>query len=195
MPSILDTLSGHLDDNALRQISSRLGADQGATSKAIAAAVPLLLGALAHNTTQGDGAQRLNDALARDHDGSVLNDVGGTLQNAPLSGGEAILGHVLGDRRDVAEQAVARSSGLDASKAGPLLATLAPLVLGALGRVRQERGLDANGLAGLLGGEREALTTSAPGVMGAVSRLLDRNKDGSVIDDVGGMLGSLFGKR
>ncbi len=195
MPSILDTLSAHLDDNALRQISSRLGTDQGATSRAIAAAVPLLLGALAHNAAQGDGAQRLNEAIARDHDGSVLNDVPGALQTAPLSGGEAILGHVLGDRRDLAEQAVARSSGLDLAKAGPLLATLAPLVLGALGRVRRDRGLDANGLAGLLGGEREALATSAPGAMGAVSRLLDRNQDGSVLDDVGGLLGSLFGKR
>jgi len=95
----------------------------------------------------------------------------------------------------LAEQAVARSSGLDPAKAGSLLATLAPLVLGAVGRVRQDRGLDANGLAGLLGGERDALTASAPGMMGIVSRLLDRNQDGSVLDDVGGMLGSLFGKR
>jgi len=142
MPSILDTLSAHLDDKALQQISGRIGADQGATSKAIAAAVPLLLGALARNASQGDGAQRLHDA-----------------------------------------------------KAGSLLATLAPLVLGAVGRVRQDRGLDANGLAGLLGGERDALTASAPGMMGIVSRLLDRNQDGSVLDDVGGMLGSLFGKR
>jgi hypothetical protein len=195
MPSILDTLSAHLDDNALRQISSRLGTDQGATSKAIAAAVPLLLGALAQNASQGDGAQRLNEAIAKDHDGSVLNDVPGTLQSAPLSGGEAILGHVLGDRRGLAEQALARSSGLDPAKAGSLLAALAPLVLGALGRVRRDRGLDADGLAGLLGGEREALDTSAPGVMGVVSRLLDRNQDGSVLDDVGGLLGSLFGKR
>jgi hypothetical protein len=195
MPSILDTLSAHLDDKALQQISGRLGADQGATSKAIAAAVPLLLGALARNAGQGDGAQRLHDAIARDHDGSVLNDVPGTLQSAPLSGGEAILGHVLGDQRGLAEQAVARSSGLDPAKAGSLLATLAPLVLGAVGRIRQDRGLDANGLAGLLGGERDALAASAPGVMGVVSRLLDRNQDGSVLDDVGGMLGSLFGKR
>jgi hypothetical protein len=195
MPSILDTLSAHLDDKALQQISGRIGADQGATSKAIAAAVPLLLGALARNASQGDGAQRLHDAIARDHDGSVLNDVPGVLQSAPPSGGEAILGHVLGDQRGLAEQAIARSSGLDPAKAGSLLATLAPLVLGAVGRVRQDRGLDANGLAGLLGGEREALTASAPGMMGIVSRLLDRNQDGSVLDDVGGMLGSLFGKR
>jgi hypothetical protein len=31
--------------------------------------------------------------------------------------------------------------------------------------------------------------------MGAVSRLLDRDRDGSALDDVGGLLGGLFGKR
>lgn len=195
MPSILDTLGTHLDDNALQQISTRLGTDQGSTSKAIAAAMPVLLGALARNADQGDGARRLNDALARDHDGAVLNDVPGALRTRPLADGDAILGHVLGDRRGVAEQAVARTSGLDLTKTGPLLAMLAPLVMGALGRTRQQHGLDAQGLAGLLGGEREALGASAPGVMGAVSRLLDRDHDGSVLDDVGGMLGGLFGKR
>lgn len=195
MPSIFDMLSTHLDDSALQQISSRLGTNEGITSKAIAAAVPVLLGALAQNAHQEEGAQRLNDALARDHDGRVLNDVPDTLRTQPLAEGESILGHVLGDRRDLAEQAVARTSGLDVSKAAPLLAMLAPLVMGALGRVRQERGLDAQGLAGVLSGERAALGAQAPGVMGAVSRLFDRDHDGSVVDDIGGMLGGLFGKR
>jgi hypothetical protein len=195
MPSILDMLSTHLDENALRQISSSVGADSGVTSKGIAAAIPVLLGALAHNANQGDGAQQLNDALAKDHDGSVLNDVAGALRGGQTADGNAILGHVLGDRRDVAEQAVARASGLDVSKAGPLLAMLAPVVMGALGRARQQGGLDAQGLAGMLGGEQEALGAAAPGVMGVVSRLLDRDHDGSALDDVGAMLGGLFGKR
>ena len=196
MPSILDMLSTHLDENALAQLSSSVGADSGATSKGIAAAIPVLLGALAHNATQGDGAQKLNDALARDHDGSVLNDVAGAVRSGQVAqDGNAILGHVLGDRREVAEQAVAQASGLDLSKAGPLLAMLAPVVMGALGRARQQGGLDATGLAGLLGGEREALGAAAPGVLGMVSRLLDRDHDGSALNDVGAMLGGLLGKR
>jgi len=39
------------------------------------------------------------------------------------------------------------------------------------------------------------LGTRAPGVLGAVSRLLDRNKDGSALDDVSSLLGGLFGRR
>ena len=32
-------------------------------------------------------------------------------------------------------------------------------------------------------------------MMGALSQLLDRDRDGSVVDDLGGMLGGLFGRR
>lgn len=195
MPSLFDMVSAHLDDTALQQLSNRLGADQGATSKGIAAAIPVLLGALAQNAQHGAGAQQLNDALARDHDGSALNDVPATIRDQPVAEGDAILGHVLGDRRGTVEQAVARASGLDLSKVGPLLAMLAPLVMGSLGKLKQQGGLGPDDLARVLNGERDALNTAAPGVMGMVTRLLDRDHDGSVLDDVGQMLGGLFRRK
>jgi len=195
MPSILDTLSARLDERALSQFSTRLGTDEGSTSKAIAAAVPLLLGALARNASEGDGAQRLHQALQRDHDGSVLDNSAAITDDARLSDGDAILGHILGDRRSIAEQGVSRASGLDLSKVGPLLAMLAPLVMGALGRTTTQRGLDPTGLGKALGEERDELGARAPGVLGTIGRLLDRDNDGSVLDDVGGLLGGLFGRR
>ena len=195
MPSILDALSAHLGDGALSQISSRLGADQGATSKAIAAAVPLLLAGLAQNAATPDGAQQLHNAVTKDHDGSVLDNPDAVGAAAASGQGNAILGHILGERQSLAEQGISRASGLDMSKVGPLLATLAPLVMGALGRAQKTGGLDAGGLAKALGGEQEAIGTNAPGVLGALTGMLDKNKDGSVLDDVTGMLGGLFGRR
>lgn len=195
LPSIFDALSAHLDDSALSQLSSRLNADQGATSKAIAAAVPVLLGALAKNSSTPTGAQQLHDALARDHDGSVLDAPGLPAEGTVAGQGDAILGHVLGDRRSLAEQGISKVSGLDLSKVGPLLAMLAPLVMGTLGRAQRDGKLDPGGLASTLGGERDALGANAPGVLGAVKKLLDRDNDGSVLDDVGGLLGGLFGRR
>ena len=195
MPSILDTLSAHLDEKALSQLSSRLSADQGSTSKAIAAAVPLLLGALAKNAATPSGAQQLHDAVARDHDGSVLDNPAPVEAAATTGQGDAILGHILGDRKSLAEQGISKSSGLDLSKVGPLLATLAPLVMGALGKAQRSGGLDAGGLAGMLGQEREALGAKSPGVLGAVTQMLDRNNDGSILDDVKGMLGGILGRK
>lgn len=195
MPSILDALSARLDERALTQLSTRLGTDEGNTSKAIAAAVPLLLGALAKNASEGDGAERLHKALVRDHDGSALDNPSALAEEARVRDGDAILGKILGDRRAVAEQGISRASGLDLSKVGPLLSMLAPLVMAALGRARSERGLDPAGLGRVLGEERNDLAARAPGVLGVVGRLLDRNQDGSVLDDVSGLLGGMFGRR
>lgn len=195
MPSIFDVLTSHLNDQTLSQLSSRLGSDKAATSKAIAAAVPLLLGALAKNAATPNGAQALHDAVTRDHDGSILDNPNAIDSAAATGQGDGILGHVLGDRRSVAEQGIASASGLDMSKVGPLLAMLAPLVMGALGRAQRGGNLGAGGLADALGTERDALGAGSPGVLGAITRMLDRDNDGSVIDDVGGLLGGLLGRK
>jgi hypothetical protein len=195
MASILDTLSTHLDAGMLSQLTSRLGSNQDTTSKAIAAAVPLLLGALAKNASNPEGAERLHQALARDHDGSVLDQPAAVTDNQRVNDGQAILGHILGDRQAVAEQGISQASGLDISKVGPLLAMLAPVVMGALGRNRAQQGLDPQGLARVLGQERDDIGSRAPGVLGAVGRLLDRDHDGSPVNDIAGMLGGFFGRR
>jgi hypothetical protein len=187
MGSLLDALSGHLDDSALERISGTLSADPGATSKALAAAVPLLVAGLARNAAPPGGAQALHDALVRDHDGSALE----TPAPAPSADGDAILGHILGDRRNVAEQGIAKASGLDLSKVGPLLSLLAPLVMGALGRAQRQGRLGPADLTDMLGREGAALG-GAGGLMGVVAGLLDRNRDGSIADDLGGMLGGLL---
>jgi len=193
MPALLDLLSSRLDGNAVQQISGRLGADRNATSTAISAALPLLLGALAKNASSPDGARQLHDALARGHDGSRFDRLPDPDTDGPE--GNAILKHVLADRRGLAEQGIAKASGLDMAKVGPLLAMLAPVVLGALGKARKERGLGPQDLSAMLGGERDAMSAASPGMMGALSQLLDRDRDGSVVDDLGGMLGGLFGRR
>ena len=193
MAGLLDLLGSRLDGGAVQQISGRLGADQSATSTAIRAALPLLLGALAKNASNPDGARQLHDALARDHDGSRLDRLPDPDADRPE--GDAILRHVLGDRRGLAEQGIAKASGLDMAKVGPLLAMLAPVVLGALGKARNERGLGPQDLSAMLGGERDAMSAASPGMMGALSQLLDRDRDGSIVDDVGSMLGGLLGRR
>jgi hypothetical protein len=63
--------------------------------------------------------------------------------------------------------------------------------MGALGKAQREKGLDTGGLAGMLGSEQQRATDAAPGVMGMLSSVLDRDHDGSVMDDIGGMLGKL----
>lgn len=187
--SMLDLLQQRLGGDAVQQISRQLGTDHGTTQTAIAAALPMLFGALARNAQNPQGAGALANALQQDHDGSILDDVVGYLGGGQSADGNAILGHVLGARQQTVQQGLGQATGLDASKAGMLLSMLAPLVMGALGKTARERGLDPGGLAGMLGGEQQRAVQAAPGgVMGVLGKLLDRDGDGSVMDDIGGLL-------
>jgi hypothetical protein len=198
--SLLDMLGNVLGGSGgTKEISRQLGADEGATGKAVSAALPLLLGALSGNASKGDGAQSLWNALNKDHDGSVLNDPGSVLRNPEAGPGAGILRHVLGSRRTAVESSLSRTSGLDSGSTGKLLTMLAPLVMGALGKARREQNLDIGGMARMLGDEGQQLRAQNPQAMGLVGKLLDTDGDGDV--DLGdlakhglGALGKLFGK-
>jgi hypothetical protein len=192
--TLLELLQQQLGGRAVDNISQKLGADRGTTGNAIDAALPLLLSAVARNASNPDQAQSLERAVSQDHDGSILNDVPGFINRAESGPGAGILSHVLGDRQQTVQNGLSKATGLDTGKTAQLLMMLAPLVMGALGRAKQERNLDAGGLSTLLAGENEHLKESAPGVLGALSRFLDRNNDGSVMDDVSGMIGKAFGR-
>lgn len=113
--------------------------------------------------------------------------------------GAGILGHLLGGRQPAVEDGIGRASGLDAAKVGKLLVALAPIVMGALGKMKQEKNLDAQALAGVLDGERASLERRMPQTPGGgLVALLDRDDDGSIADELaqlgGSALGAIFGK-
>lgn len=196
MASIIETLSSQLLGGQLDSLSSALGEDPQRTKGAVAQALPVLLGALAHNASKPEGASSLLGALERDHDGSILDNLQDFMRRPNLDDGDGILSHALGGRRDTLETGLSKSSGLDPQKTKMLMAMLAPVVMAALGRARREKGMDSEGLMGMLKGERETLERQAP-EMGLLGSLLDQDGDGQILDDVlgkvgKGLLGSLF---
>ena len=195
MSSILDMLTGQLGGAVIQQIAGKVGADQNTTSKALSAAVPLLMTALAKNAANPQGAQSLHNALSNDHDGGILDDVMGFLGNPAAANGAGILKHVLGGQQATVQQGISKASGLDANAVGTLLQIAAPLVMGALGKTTAQQGLDFNGLSQFLGGQQQAMQShpEAGGILGMLGGLLDQNKDGSAVDDVLRMAGKLFG--
>ncbi len=196
MSFITDMLMQQLSGNAVSQISQKLGVDQGVASQAIAMAAPLLMSALARNASNPQGAQALHQALSQDHDGGILDNVAGFLGGNPqAANGAGILGHVLGDQRSTVQNGLSQQTGLDANASGQLLEMLAPMVMGALGKTQQQQGLDVSGLVSMLGNHQQSAQSSSPDMMGMLSGLLDMNKDGSPIDDIGRIAGQFFGGR
>ncbi|HKO60697.1 MAG TPA: DUF937 domain-containing protein [Pyrinomonadaceae bacterium] len=174
------------------QLSQRLGVSESTAQTAVQLAVPVILAALARNASKPQGAQELHQAVANDHDGSILDQLSSYLGNPQAANGSGILGHVLGGQRPAVENNLAQATGLDPNSAGSLLEMLAPMVMGAVGREQQQNGLDPNGLSEFLVQQQQAEVQSNPGLMGALSSVLDSNRDGSVTDDLSRMAGGFF---
>lgn len=206
--SILESVARQLDPGTLAQMGRQIGLDPQTTQRAVGAALPVLIGALARNAQTPDGAASLAGALQRDQHGSILDDLGGFLGQAGGMGGGsgmggiggAILGHVLGNRQDQASVAVGKAAGIDWSKAGQLLAMLAPIVMAVLGKRGQSNGFDIGDLVGMLQGDNQKVQQASPGAGGMLDSILDRDGDGKVDgEDLAGLgmsvLGGLFGNK
>jgi hypothetical protein len=180
MSGLLDMLAGQLDDQSMGQLSNQLGADQGSLASAIGAALPMLLGGLERNARTESGAQALQSALSRDHDGSVLNDLSGFFNQRPTQNDARMVEHILGSKRQAAEQSLGRASGLNQEAIGGLLQNLAPMVMAALGQKSRSDGFDAGQLANMLGGEARDLDAREPASMGLLNQFFDSDGDGEI---------------
>jgi hypothetical protein len=191
MSVITQMITQQLAGAASRQIAARLGVSESTANAGVQLAVPLIVAALARNASQPQGAQDLHQAIADDHDGSILNNLSGYLGNPQEADGAGILGHVLGDQRSSVESNVAQATGMDQAAAGKLMEIVAPLVMGTLGKTQQQNSLDSSGLADYLVQQQQA-QAATPGVMGILNSMLDSNQDGSMTDDLARMAGGLF---
>ncbi|MCB0642845.1 MAG: DUF937 domain-containing protein [Phaeodactylibacter sp.] len=210
--NLMDLLQGQLSEGLLDQLTNQLGgADKQQTAAAATGIISTLIGGLSKNASTPEGASNLADALDRDHDGGVLDNLfdifGGNAVTAPQPtmeralNGSGIIKHILGDRTSGAVNMISQMSGLDSGKTGNLMTMLAPIVMGALGRQKQQQGLDVGGLVSLLTGTVTAQRQQSTGTttMDLVTRFLDSDGDGSIMDDMAGFgmkfLGNLFKSR
>lgn len=209
--NIMDFLQSQLSDEMIGQLSDYIGAKPEQTAQAANGVFATLLGGLANNASSENGLASLAAALDRDHDGSILDDlagiVGGMIQGSAAEGratnGMGIIGHILGDRQEVAAEQIGQSSGLSAGQVMKLLPVLAPIVMSVLGKTRHSGGLDLGGLAQvLMGGAQQA--QHQPGMGDLIGSVLGQVLSGNQPQQgqqpsggnlLGGLLGSLFGKR
>jgi hypothetical protein len=189
-------LGGSLGEEATQLISQQLGIDATQAQSAVNLALPTILNALNKNASTEDGAAALTNAIANDHNGSELSDIASLAQNALGGEGASILKHILGGAEQNVTSAVSQNAGIGGGQASQILQILAPIVLNALGNQSQQQagGINIAGIAGLLNNIVGNQQHQAPQNQDLISKLLDRNNDGSVVDDVLGMLGNFLKK-
>ena len=182
--SLIDLVTSSLGSGGMSAIAGQLGISQDKAPGAVQTALSVLTGAVAKNAAKPKGAASLDTALAKDHDGSILGRAQDFIGNAAAGPGAGILGHVLGRKQPVVTAAIGQETGLSKEQTGNLLTTLAPLLMGALGKAKQEQGLDASGLSGMLAGEAKQIEQGASGGLGSLL---------GMVGGTGGLMG-LLGK-
>ena len=204
MFSLQDLLGPQQGSEAVQEISNNVGAEPSAVNSAIQAALPMILGSMANNAATPQGAESLNTALEQDHDGSILDNLGGLggmifgsqQQAAPpprQADAGGILSHILGGNQGTVVQQAASQSGLNSGQVAQVLMMLAPIVMGYLGRQKQQQGVGSDGigdlLGGLLGGQQATAAPQSSGnaMRDMASSYLDRDGDGSSMDDIASM--------
>jgi len=211
MSGILDLLSSDLGKTIISGVAGSTGNDTDKTGSVLTMALPVLMKAMQRNAETPEGAAGLMGAIESKQEGNILDNLGGLfgggVDDAVKTDGEKILGHVLGAKQSGVEQVIGQKSGLDASSVANILKVAAPILLGLLGNQAKEQNVSAsNGIGDLLGGLLGG--SSADKEQNFLESILDADGDGSVVDDVagmvlggsknsggiGGVLGGLFGK-
>lgn len=177
LDAILDAQSGR----AVQQAGVAVGLGQDQASAALAALVPALAAGLRQNTGSSDGLAGLIGALSNGQHQRYLDNPMILAQPGAIAEGNGILGHVLGSKdasRQLAAQTAART-GISADVIKRLLPLAATMVMGALARQR-------------VSAPAPRATAAEGGLTGMLGSMLDRDRDGSVVDDVASMIGKFL---
>lgn len=184
-------LQGQLTPQVISALSKTIKSDEQTTAAAAQGAISAIVGALSKETKNAQGATGLLGALDRDHDGSVLDDVmglvsGNLLNTSKSTNGLGILHHLLGGKTNNIITMLSEATGLDFLKTGSLLSALAPMVMGSLGKARKQQAVDQNNIFDFL---NSSVKQAAPQrkELDLITRVLDSDGDGNVMDEVAGM--------
>ncbi|WP_260258228.1 DUF937 domain-containing protein [Elizabethkingia bruuniana] len=196
--SLLDLITGNTGNQVAEQAENKMGISKSQIIALLAVAAPLVISYLRNKSKNTADAEALNNALDKDHDGSILNDPSQALNRQDE--GSSILNHVFGSDKQNVENQLSQSTGISMDKIGPALAMLAPIIMGYIGQQKQASNTGAGGLGDLLGGimgnaTNEAQASSGNPITDLLGSVLGGgNQQQGQSGGLGGLLGGLFGK-
>ncbi|ASK30784.1 hypothetical protein CEY12_11965 [Chryseobacterium sp. T16E-39] len=216
--SLIDLLTGNTSNQVAEQAENKFGISKNQIIALLAVAAPLIISYLRNKSQDSKEAEALNNALDKDHNGSILDD--SSQVEARQAEGGSILSHIFGNDKQNVENQLSQNTGISIDKIGPVLAMLAPLIMGYIGKEKQQNNVGAGGLGDLLGGilgnaSNQAQTQQSSPLNDILGSVLggggQSQSSGNPLNDIlgsvlgggqqkqqegglGGILGSIFGK-
>lgn len=167
--SFLDDLYREHGRTVQNHVSTELGIDEEKAATVLPQVAPVILAGLKRRMEE-QGAENMEAELSEAAAGADVDDIQSLLRQGMPQEGEADpdLGGLLGGKGQEASGMLANQLGISSGAAAKLLPMLAPLIIGMLAK---------KGQAGGGGGA------------GGIAGILDRNGDGSILDDLGRIIG------
>ncbi|MBO2451388.1 DUF937 domain-containing protein [Actinomadura barringtoniae] len=156
-----------LGDSGVQEIANQLGTDTTTARQAVDGALASIVGGMAKNTEDPQGADDLAKALGDHTQESPATDIA-ALSSGGMGG--AILGHVLGGKMDSVSGAVSEKTGLPADQVKKVLAIVAPIVMAYLAK----RFISGGGQKADAGGVAQELQNEKQGGLGGFGDLLGK---------------------
>ncbi|NVJ22746.1 OmpA family protein [Myxococcus sp. AM011] len=167
--NLIDMVRERFTGNVMQQMGSAMGEDPSTLGKALPGVIATVGGSVAERGSTEAGAQRLM---------SQLNEGGYTGPNAGneeiLSAdteerGQGMLNGLFGDKLGSITSALGRAGGFSNSKsAGGMMALVAPMIMGVIGKHVRDNRMGAAGLGQLLGGQKSLLSAALPAGLGSI---------------------------
>ena len=192
MSGILELLNSPIGKQLISGVSQQAGESEGKMGNLLQTAMPIIMGAMQRNANTPEGAQGLSQELAKHSDTGLVDNLSGFFEGGVdtevKEQGAGLLNNILGDKQEHVTNALSQKTGIEPDKVGQTLQSVLPLVMNVLGKQGATRGqaggdLDVSGLlGGMLGGGQGSQQQSA------IEKFLDADGDGSILDDVLGMV-------
>lgn len=214
--NLTDLLTGNTGNDVAQRAEQKFGISKNQIIALMAVSAPLIISYLKNKSADANEAEALNRTLDKHHTGNILDDPSEV--ESRQEEGNSILSHIFGNQKNTVENKLSENTGISMDKIGPALAMLAPVIMGFIGRQKQQNNVTAGGmgdllggilgnvggmgggsplnsiLAGVLGGGSGNSANPVNDILGTIMGNNDRGqerKDGSGIGDV---LGGIFGK-
>jgi hypothetical protein len=168
--NLLDMVKGQMTDSVMQQLGTASGLGAGDVSKAMGAIIPTQLSALIQHGSKPEGAQNLigmATSMAGMGDfAGMLGQSGGAANIAKMGAG--LLPSLFGNQLGGIVGGLASATGLGSGPLNALMGMAGPLIMGQLGKAVTGGGLNAAGLASMLGGMAPQVTGMLPAGLGNI---------------------------
>ena len=197
MSGFLDLLNGQEGKTLIDGMEKNFGINKAHAASAMAAAMPLILGAMKNNAKSPDQAGGLLNALTKHGQGGLLDNIqnlfnGGNDVDNVLGDGEKILKHLFNGQEENISQVVGKQSGVDSTQISKIMKMAAPFVLSFIGkRALNNNVKDPDGLNGMLHG---LLGDDADTYSNLASKIQDFSNNDDTIDGISELLEGNFKK-